>query len=160
MCLAIGGSTNAVLHLTALAYEAEAPLNVLDTFDKMAKTTPTLVKVYPAGTNDMEAFWRAGGIPRVIENLKESLHMDVRTCTGRTMQENIDAFEYRFAENRDVIRDTADPFSTSGGLAVLRGKPGPQNRHQQAHGHRSGRPPVHGFGQGVRLRRRRCQSHP
>ena len=126
VCLAIGGSTNAVLHLTALAYEAEAPMNVLDTFEKMAKTTPTLVKVYPAGTNDMEAFWRAGGIPRVIENLNESLHMDVMTCTGRTMKENIDAFEYRFAENKDVIRDMTDPFSTSGGLAVLRGNLAPK----------------------------------
>jgi dihydroxy-acid dehydratase len=74
----------------------------------------------------MEAFWRAGSIPRVMDHLKSLLHMQVMTDTGRTMQENIDAFDYRFEENKDVIRDMADPFATSGGLAVLRGNLAPK----------------------------------
>lgn len=125
-CLAIGGSTNAVLHLTALAYEAEADINILDAFEKFSSSTPTIAKVYPAGNNDMEAFWRAGGIPRVIDNLKTHLNMDVMTVTGRTMGENIDGFRYRFAENDDVIRTIDKPFAESGGLAVLRGNLAPK----------------------------------
>jgi dihydroxy-acid dehydratase len=126
VCLAIGGSTNAVLHLTALAYEAEIDINILDTFERFSRSTPTITKVYPAGTNDMEAFWRAGGIPRVIDNLQSLLHMDVMTVTGRTMMENIDAFQYRFPENEEVIRTVAEPFAASGGLAVLRGNLAPR----------------------------------
>ncbi|MCF8094671.1 MAG: dihydroxy-acid dehydratase [Desulfobacteraceae bacterium] len=126
VCLAIGGSTNAVLHLTALAYEAEADINILDAFEKFTDTTPTIAKVYPAGNNDMEAFWRAGGIPRVIDNLKTQMNMDVMTVTGKTMQENIDGFRYRFAENEDVIRPVDNPFAESGGLAVLRGNLAPK----------------------------------
>jgi len=126
VCLAIGGSTNAVLHLTALAYEAEADMNVLDCFERFSETTPTLAKVYPAGHNDMEDFWRAGGIPRVMDHLQSLLHMQVMTVTGRTLQENIDAFDYRFPENKDVIRNMADPFAASGGLAVLHGNLAPK----------------------------------
>ena len=86
-CMAIGGSTNAILHLTALAYEAELPVNVLELFDSFSENTPTIAKVNPAGPNDMEAFWKAGGIPRVIENLKTLLHMDEMTCTCRKLGE-------------------------------------------------------------------------
>ena len=126
VCLAIGGSTNAVLHLTALAYEAEIDINILETFERFSRATPTIAKVYPAGTNDMESFWRAGGMPRVMDNLQSLLHMDVMTATGRTMMENIDAFQYRFPENEEVIRTVADPFAASGGLAVLRGNLAPR----------------------------------
>jgi dihydroxy-acid dehydratase len=126
VCLAIGGSTNAVLHLTALAYEAELDLDVLDAFDKFSRTTPTMVKVYPAGHNDMEAFWRAGGIPRVMDNMQSLLHMNEMTVTGRTMQDNMNSFQYRFPENPDVIRTIDNPFATSGGLAVLRGNLAPR----------------------------------
>jgi dihydroxy-acid dehydratase len=126
VCLAIGGSTNAVLHLTALAYEAEIDINILETFERFSRATPTITKVYPAGTNDMESFWRAGGMPRVMDNLQSLLHMDVMTATGRTMMENIGAFHYRFPENEEVIRTVADPFAASGGLAVLRGNLAPR----------------------------------
>ncbi len=125
VCLAIGGSTNAVLHLTAIAYEAEADIDILDTFDKFSKTTPTIARVYPAGSADMEDLWKAGGIPRVISNLRSLLDMDVMTCTGRTMRENIDTFHYRFPENPEVIRTVDDPFAMSGGLAVIRGNLAP-----------------------------------
>lgn len=126
VCLAIGGSTNAVLHLSALAYEAEEDINILDTFDKFSKDTPTIAKVYPASNYDMEDLWRAGGIPRVIDRLQTLLHMDVMTCTGKTMKENIDGFSYRFPENGEVIKTIDQPFGVSGGLAVLRGNLAPK----------------------------------
>ena len=95
VCLAIGGSTNAVLHLTAFAHEGEIDIDILDTFDRFSKTTPTIAKVYPASNYDMEDLWKAGGIPRVIDRMRSILHMDVMTCTGKTMKENIDTFRYR-----------------------------------------------------------------
>jgi len=126
ICLAIGGSTNAILHLTALAYEAELDINVLDLFDSFSKSTPTIARVNPAGTNDMESFWKAGGIPRVIDNLKSVLHMDEMTCTGDILSENIATFNYRFPENKEVICSKDKPFSASGGIAVMRGNLAPK----------------------------------
>ncbi len=126
VCMAIGGSTNAILHLTALAYEAELGIDVLDLFDRFSKDTPTIAKVNPAGKNDMETFWRAGGLPRVIKNLKPLLDMDVMTCTGKKMTENISDFSFVFPESKDVIRPIEDPFSHSGGVAVLRGNLAPR----------------------------------
>jgi dihydroxy-acid dehydratase len=125
VCLAIGGSTNAVLHLAALAYEAEADINVVDAFDQFSKNTPTIAQVYPAAKWDMEDFWRAGGIPRVMDRLRSLLDMDVMTCTGRTMKENIDGYRYRFPENHEIIKTVDAPFELSGGLAVLRGNLAP-----------------------------------
>jgi dihydroxy-acid dehydratase len=126
VCLAIGGSTNAVLHLSALAYEAEVDIKILDAFDVFSKNTPTIAKVYPAGDADMEDLWKAGGIPRVIDRLRSSLNMDVMTCTGKTMKENIDSFRFRFPENNEVIKTTDSPFDVSGGLAVIRGNLAPK----------------------------------
>lgn len=126
VCMAVGGSTNAILHLSALAYEAELDINVLELFDSLSRTTPLIARVNPAGTSDMESFWRAGGIPRVIENLKDLLHMDEITCTCRTLDENAKSFNYRFPENREVIRTIEEPFSLSGGIAVMRGNLAPK----------------------------------
>jgi len=125
VCLAIGGSTNAVLHLCALAYEAEADINIMDTFDELSKSTPTIAKVYPAAHWDMEDLWKAGGIPRVMERLQTILHMDVMTCTGKTMKEGIDGYRYQFPENNEVIKTIDHPFDFSGGLAVIRGNLAP-----------------------------------
>ena len=126
ICMAIGGSTNAILHLTALAYEAELDINVPGLFDGFSKDTPTIARVNPAGKNDMETFWRAGGIPRVIKNLQPLLDMDVMTCTGKTIKENISEFSFVFPENEEVIRPIENPFSRSGGVAVLRGNLAPK----------------------------------
>ncbi len=126
VCLAIGGSTNAVLHLCALAYEAEADINIMNAFDEFSKNTPTIAKVYPAAKWDMEDLWRAGGIPRVMDRLRSILHMDAMTCTGKSMKENIDTFHYRFPERNEVITTMDQPFATSGGLAVLRGNLAPK----------------------------------
>ncbi|MFV0439036.1 MAG: dihydroxy-acid dehydratase [Desulfopila sp.] len=126
ICLAIGGSTNAVLHLTALAYEAELDIDVLAAFESLSPKTPTLAKVYPAGTNDMEAFWHAGAIPRIIDNMQDLLHMDELTATARTLRQNLQAFRYRFPANEEVIRSCANPFAATGGLAVMRGNLAPR----------------------------------
>jgi dihydroxy-acid dehydratase len=126
VCLAIGGSTNAVLHLCALAYEAEVEINILDAFDQLSKKTPTLARVYPASHWDMEDLWKAGGIPRVVDRLQTLLHMEVKTVTGKTMKENIEGYSYPFPENNEVIKTIDEPFSASGGLAVLRGNLAPK----------------------------------
>jgi len=126
ICLAIGGSTNAVLHLCALAYEAEVEINILDAFDKFSKNTPTIAKIFPAAHWDMEDLWKAGGISRVVDRLQTLLHMDVMTCTGKTMKENIDGCSYPFPENNEVIKTIDQPFATSGGLAVIRGNLAPK----------------------------------
>jgi dihydroxy-acid dehydratase len=126
VCLAIGGSTNAILHLTALAYEGEVDINILDTFEKFSKNTPTIAKVYPASNWDMEDLWKAGGIPRVVDRMQSILNMDVMTCTGKTLKENIDGFRYRFPENNEVIKTIDQPFGFSGGLAVIRGNLAPK----------------------------------
>jgi dihydroxy-acid dehydratase len=126
VCLTIGGSTNAVLHLCALAYEAEADINIMDAFDEFSKNTPTIAKVYPAAKWDMEDLWRAGGIPRVMDRLQSLLNMDVMTCTGKSMKENIDGYQYRFPERNEVITTMDKPFATSGGLAVIKGNLAPK----------------------------------
>lgn len=121
VCLATGGSTNAILHLTALAYEAEVDLDVLKAFEEFSKTTPTILKIYPSGNLDMEDFWKAGGIPRVLENLMPILNTDVMTCTGKTMLENIKSYKYPFKPNDEVIRPLDNPFDYTGAIAVMRG---------------------------------------
>ena len=125
VCLAIGGSTNAVLHLCAFAYEAEIEINILDVFDQFSKNTPTIAKVYPAAPWDMEELWKAGGIPRVLDRLQTLLHTDVVTCTGKTMKENIDGYSYPFPVNNEVIKTVDQPFAFSGGLAIIRGNLAP-----------------------------------
>ncbi len=125
VCMATGGSTNAVLHLTALAYEAEAPIDILSAFEQYRSTTPAVARVYPAGPADMEAFWKAGSIPRVIAALAPLLHMDALTCNGRTLRQNIDSFRFRFPPNPNVIRDLNNPFDPEGGIAVIRGNLAP-----------------------------------
>jgi dihydroxy-acid dehydratase len=127
VCLAIGGSTNAVIHLTALAHEGEMDLDVLDAFSRFSKTTPTIAKVYPASNYDMEDLWKAGGMPRVIDRMRSMLNMDVMTCTGKTMKENVDSFRFRFPANDNVIKTVDEPFGFSGGLAVLKGNLAPRS---------------------------------
>ena len=112
--MTIGGSTNAILHLTALAYEADLDINVMELFDEFSKSTPTIAKVNPAGKNDMESFWRAGGIPRVMKNLKSVLNMDVMTCTAKKMSENVSEFSFIFPENPVVNNGSATFFHVAG----------------------------------------------
>ncbi len=119
--MAICGSTNAVLHLPAIANEAELDINVLEEFEKLSKITPQIAKVNPAAKPDMEAFFRAGGIPRVMQNLGGLLDTSVMTVTGKTLQKNLDAYVYEYPEDSSIIKTVEAPFSKTGGVAVLHG---------------------------------------
>ena len=125
VCMATSGSTNAVLHLTAIAYEAELNLNMLEKFDEYSRSTPQLAKVNPASKYDMVDFHRAGGVPRVMEKLKPLLNLKVLTVTGKNLEENLQNHVYLYPENPDLIKGLDAPFDTSGGVAVLRGNLAP-----------------------------------
>ncbi|HEX6450258.1 MAG TPA: IlvD/Edd family dehydratase [Trebonia sp.] len=119
---AIGGSTNAVIHLLAIAGRLGVPLT-LDDFDTLAADIPTLVNLMPSGKYLMEDFCYAGGLPAVMRELGSMLHPDARTVSGKTVAENVkDAPCW----NRDVIHAIGDPFQPAGtGTAVLRGNLAP-----------------------------------
>ena len=122
VCIAIGGSTNVVMHLIALAKEAQVDLDVLDAFDKLSYTVPTLARVNPSCYEyNVEDFWMAGGIPRVMENLSSLLDGDVMTVSGRTLKENLESYRYKFPANENVIRPLENPFGFSGAVAIMRG---------------------------------------
>jgi dihydroxy-acid dehydratase len=114
---AISGSTNAILHL--LAYAGRVGIDVpLGLFDELSRTTPWLVNLKPAGTYLMEDFFHAGGLPAVMAELADLLHLDAITVTGRTVGANI---ARAAIENTDVIRPAADPLDAGGSLVVLHG---------------------------------------
>ena len=122
----VSGSTNAVLHLCALAHEAELDLDVMECFRSMYFTTPQLARVNPAARWDMEDFFQAGGIPRVMDHLGELIDRSGLTCTGRTVGENLAEYVYRYPENTEIIRTRQEPFAPVGGIAVLRGNLAPR----------------------------------
>ncbi|QBI55187.1 IlvD/Edd family dehydratase [Streptomonospora litoralis] len=119
---AIGGSTNAVIHLLAIAGRLGVELS-LDDFDVLAREVPTLLDLMPSGRFLMEDFCYAGGLPAVIAELGELLHTDAPTVTGETISAAAQTAE---CHNRDVIRALDDPFQPAGtGTAVLRGNLAP-----------------------------------
>ncbi|MBC7343273.1 MAG: dihydroxy-acid dehydratase [Clostridia bacterium] len=126
VCMAIGGSTNAALHLPAIAYEAGVELG-LDRFDQLSRETPYLAKLNPASKYNMVDFYQSGGIPQVMTELGNLLHLDALTVTGKTVEENLAAYRGSGwgAVNREVIRTVESPFRADGGLAVLRGNLAP-----------------------------------
>ncbi|HEX6521354.1 MAG TPA: IlvD/Edd family dehydratase [Streptosporangiaceae bacterium] len=119
---AIGGSTNAVIHLLAIAGRLGVELS-LDDFDLLARDVPTLVNLQPSGKYLMEDFCYAGGLPAVMRELGGLLHEDVVTVTGQSVVTNVADAQ---CWNRDVIRTLAEPFQPPGtGTAVLRGSLAP-----------------------------------
>jgi dihydroxy-acid dehydratase len=121
---AIGGSTNAVIHLLALAGRLGVPLS-LDDFDMLARDVPTLVNLQPSGEYLMEDFCYAGGLPAVMRELDQAglLNSDAVTVTGSSAGANVAAAP---CWNREVIKAWAEPFLTAGtGTAVLRGNLAP-----------------------------------
>ena len=120
---AIGGSTNAVLHLLALAGRVGVELS-LDDWDRLGRDVPTVVNLQPSGNYLMEDFYYAGGLPVVIRQLDAAgmLHANAPTANGRTLRENaMDAIN----RNADVIRPLDKPLVADGGIAVLRGNLAP-----------------------------------
>jgi dihydroxy-acid dehydratase len=119
---AIGGSTNAVIHLLAIAGRLGVPLE-LDDFDTLIRDVPTLVNLQPSGKYLMEDFCYAGGLPAVMRELGDLLHAGALTVTRKTVRENV---EDAPCWNRDVIMPLDQPFQAAGtGTAVLRGNLAP-----------------------------------
>jgi len=124
--MAIGGSTNAILHLTAVAAEIGiAAQEMMNVYDCCSDTTPQVAKVNPASKYDMEDFYKAGGIPQVMQEIKSLLHLECRTVTGATTGENLAEFRGKFPVNREVIKTMSEPFNALKGLAILKGNLAP-----------------------------------
>lgn len=117
--MALGGSTNSVLHLMAIAHEAGVPLN-LETINEISSRTPTLCHLAPAGKDHIQDLHEAGGISVVIAQLIEGGYLDgsLLTVTGKTLGENV---AHAVNKNPRVIRTLDQPYSTTGGIAVLWG---------------------------------------
>ncbi|MGI8518118.1 MAG: dihydroxy-acid dehydratase [Acidimicrobiia bacterium] len=123
--MALGGSTNAVLHLMAIAHEAGVELNLED-FDRISQRTPHLGDLKPFGRFHMVDLDRIGGVPVVLRVLLDAglLHGDTLTVTGATMAENL--AEVAFPSDQGVIRAPSAPISDEGGIAILRGNLAPE----------------------------------
>ncbi len=121
---AIGGSTNAVIHLLAIAGRVGVDLT-LDDWDRLGREVPTIVNLMPSGKYLMEEFFYAGGLPVVIKSLGEAalLHKDALTVSGREIWEEVKNVRNW---NSDVIRPISDPLTPQGGIAVLRGNLAPK----------------------------------
>ena len=119
--MTIGGSTNAIIHLTALARRAGIPLD-LEIFDRISQGIPLLANIKPSGKYVMEDFYYAGGLTALMKRLEESLNLETVTINGKTLRDNLEGAE---VFNEDVIRPLENPISTAGGTAVLRGSLAP-----------------------------------
>lgn len=119
--MALGCSTNTVLHLPAIFREAELDLT-LDIFDRISRATPNLCRLSPAGPHHISDLHEAGGIMAVMAELAGSgrINTDVLTVTGKTLGQNLDALKPRILRS-EVIRTVADPYSIEGGIAILKG---------------------------------------
>ena len=117
--MALGCSTNSVLHLPAIAGEVGIKIN-LDIVNEISAKVPNLCRLAPAGPHHVQDLYMAGGVQAVMKELskKDLLHMDLITVTGKTVRENIKNAEIT---DNNVIRSIDDPYSTTGGIAVLRG---------------------------------------
>jgi dihydroxy-acid dehydratase len=119
--LALGGSTNAVIHLIALARRAGIPLQ-LERFDQLSRETPVLANLRPTGTFLMEDFFYAGGLPALLAALGDRLDLSCRSVSGRTLGADIAGAQVYDAR---VIRSASEAIAPSGGLAILRGNLAP-----------------------------------
>ncbi len=126
LVMACGGSTNAVLHLLAIAHEAEVDLDI-DDFDRLSRRTPHIGDLRPAGRFVMADLDRVGGVPVLMRELLDAglLHGDALTVSGRTVAENLAALSPGGPDG-DVVRPMAEPIHPYGGMAILRGSLAPE----------------------------------
>jgi dihydroxy-acid dehydratase len=121
--LAIGGSTNAVIHLTAIAGRAGIPVS-LQRLNELSDTTPVLVNLKPVGNGYMEDFFAAGGVGALLRELKDLLHLDAMTVTGETLGQRLD-YDRGDWIDRSIIAERAKPLEPQGGLVALFGNLAP-----------------------------------
>ncbi|MGM9549848.1 MAG: dihydroxy-acid dehydratase [Faecousia sp.] len=141
---AISGSTNALMHIPAIAHEFGFEIDA-DTFDRLHRGAHYLLNIRPAGDWPAQYFYYAGGVPRIMEEIKSMLHLDVMTVTGKTLGENLEElkkdgfYEHcdeilarksriigREIKRTDIIRTFDDPIGTDGSIAILRGNLAPE----------------------------------
>jgi dihydroxy-acid dehydratase len=122
--LAIGGSTNAVIHLTAIAGRLGIRLD-LERLNELSETTPLLVNLKPTGVHYMEHLAAAGGVPAVMRELRDQLHLDCLTVTGETLGERLDQTQDVWTD-RAIVRSAGAPLETHGGLIALFGSLAPR----------------------------------
>jgi len=120
--MALGGSTNSVLHLMALAQEAGIDFS-LKAIDEISRSSPHLCKIRPSGDFHLEDLDLAGGVPAVMKEVAKLLNLSARTVTGKTLRQNIARAR---VTDRNVIRSASDPYSPRGGLSILFGNIAPQ----------------------------------
>ncbi|MEE9491584.1 MAG: dihydroxy-acid dehydratase [Dehalococcoidia bacterium] len=118
---AVGGSTNVALHIPATGYEADCEISMA-LFEELCRSTPYIAKMNPAAAPNVPDFHQAGGVPAVMREILPLLHGDALTVTGKTVAENVADAEIH---DSNIIKTMADPWSTGGGLAVLRGNLAP-----------------------------------
>ena len=124
MLLAIGGSTNAVIHLAAIAGRAGVPVS-LERLNELSDTTPVLVNLKPVGNGYMEDFFAAGGMGALMREIKDLLHLDCMTVTGETLGERLAADADAWVD-RTIIAERKTPLEPQGGLVALFGNLAPQ----------------------------------
>ncbi|MGI6068929.1 MAG: dihydroxy-acid dehydratase [Blautia sp.] len=141
---AISGSTNALMHIPAIAHEFGFEIDA-DTFDRMHRGAHYLLNVRPAGDWPAQYFYYAGGVPRIMEEIKDMLHLDVKTVTGKTLGENLEELKQsgyydhcdeilrqkskligREIQRTDIIRDFDHAIGTDGSIAILKGNLAPE----------------------------------
>ncbi len=120
--LAVGGSTNGVVHLTAMAGRLGVNLP-LDIWDEMGRETPVLVDLKPSGEHYMEDLWKAGGLTPILRRLQDQLHLTARTVTGKTLGENLGEQEPDWPQT--AVRNRDNPIHSGGSIAVLKGSLAP-----------------------------------
>lgn len=126
--LAIGGSTNAVLHLPAIAYEAGIDPNIIiNAIDECSASTPLIAKINPSSEFDMESFYKSGGVQQVMKEIESLLNTDCLTVNGCTVRDNLSSFRNKYAVDRRIIKTLKEPHTTMSGLAVLRGNLAPDS---------------------------------
>lgn len=125
VCVAIGGSTNAVLHLLAIAHESGVRLTISD-FDRISRRTPHIADMRPGGRYVMADLDKVGGVMRVMKELLDAglLHGDALTVTGKTIKENLQ--DVKAIDHQDVVRPIRSPIHPTGTLAILKGNLAPE----------------------------------
>jgi dihydroxy-acid dehydratase len=135
---AIAGSSNSLLHIPAIAHEVGIELDA-DKFDEIHRRIPYILNIRPSGFYPGEYFYYAGGVPGILEEIKEFLHLDVMTVTGKTLGENLEELkrngyyercyaelEKRNLKKEDIIKTVANPIQKQGALAILKGNLAPE----------------------------------